>query len=61
MSTEERQKKRAELQVELARLRTMVSAGGSVENPSQLRELRKTIARIHTIESESRTAKETNR
>jgi large subunit ribosomal protein L29 len=61
MSTEERKKKRGELQVELARLRTMVSAGGSVENPSQLHELRKTIARIHTIETEGRAAKEKKR
>ena len=59
--TEERKKKRGELQVELARLRTMVSAGGSVENPSQLRELRKTIARIHTVETEGRAAKEKKR
>lgn len=54
MSSEERSKKLADLRVELARLRTMVKAGGAVENPTRIRELRKTIARILTIESEQK-------
>jgi len=58
MSSKERREKIAELQTELARLRTMVKAGGSIDNPSRIRELRKTIARILTIETEKERAKE---
>jgi large subunit ribosomal protein L29 len=52
MSSEERAKKLTELRAELSRLRTMVRAGGAVENPARINELRKTIAQILTIESE---------
>ncbi len=52
MSSEDRRKKVSELQTELVRLKTMVKAGGSIENPSRIRELRKTIARLLTIENE---------
>ena len=52
MSSENRKKKIGELRTELVRLRTMVKAGGSLDNPSQIRELRKTIARILTVENE---------
>jgi large subunit ribosomal protein L29 len=52
MSSEERTKKLSELRAELSRLRTMISAGGAVENPARIRELRKTIAQILTIENE---------
>jgi large subunit ribosomal protein L29 len=52
MSSEERTKKLSELRAELSRLRTMISAGGAVENPARVRELRKTIAQILTIENE---------
>jgi len=52
MSSEERTKKLSELRAELSRLRTMISAGGMVENPARIRELRKTIAQILTIENE---------
>jgi large subunit ribosomal protein L29 len=58
MSSEDRRKKVAELQTELVRLRTMVKAGGSIDNPSRIRELRKTIARLLTIESEQKIVKE---
>lgn len=58
MSSKERREKIAELQTELARLRTMVKAGGSIDNPSRIRELRKTVARILTIETEKERAKE---
>jgi large subunit ribosomal protein L29 len=54
MSPEERTKKLSELRAELARLRTMVRAGGAVENPARMRELRKTIAQILTIENENK-------
>jgi large subunit ribosomal protein L29 len=52
MSSEDRAKKLSELRAEMARLRTMVRAGGAVENPARIRELRKTIAKILTIENE---------
>jgi len=58
MSSKERKEKIAELRTELTRLKTMVKAGGSIDNPSRIRELRKTIARILTIETEERQAKE---
>ncbi|MGQ9551353.1 MAG: 50S ribosomal protein L29 [Candidatus Bathycorpusculaceae bacterium] len=52
MSSEERSKKLRELRTELSRLKTMIAAGGAVENNARIRELRKTIARILTIENE---------
>jgi large subunit ribosomal protein L29 len=52
MSSDDRKKKIIELRTELVRLKTMVKAGGSLDNPSRIRELRKTIARILTVENE---------
>lgn len=52
MSREEREKKLAELRSELARLRTMVKAGGAVEKPARINEIRRTIARILTVNNE---------
>lgn len=46
------EKKLTELRTELMRLRTMVKAGGSIENPARIRELRKAVARILTIQRE---------
>jgi len=54
MSTEDRTNKLVDLRAELARLRTMIKAGGSVENPAKVRELRKTIAQILTVENENK-------
>jgi large subunit ribosomal protein L29 len=54
MSSEERGKKLSDLRAELARLKTMVRAGGAVENPARIRELRKTIAQILTVENEDK-------
>jgi large subunit ribosomal protein L29 len=54
MSVEDRNKKVSELRAELARLRTMVRAGGAVENPARIRELRKAIAQILTVENEDK-------
>jgi len=54
MSSEERDKKLSDLRAELARLKTMVRAGGAVENPARIRELRKTIAQILTVENEDK-------
>jgi len=52
MSSEDRGKKLTELRTELLRLKTMIKAGGAIENPGRVKELRKTIARILTIENE---------
>jgi large subunit ribosomal protein L29 len=52
MSHDDRQKRLGELRTELVRLKTMVKAGGSLDNPARVHELRKTIARILTIDTE---------
>lgn len=54
MMPEERKKRLNELRTELVRLRTTVAAGGTIENPARIREIRRTIARILTIENEQR-------
>jgi large subunit ribosomal protein L29 len=53
MPPEKRKEKITEFRTELARLKTMVAAGGSIDNPAKIRVLRKTIARLLTVESES--------
>ncbi len=52
MSKEERLKKLSELKAELIKLRTLQAIGGSLENPSRIKLIRKTIARILTINRE---------
>ena len=54
MSTEDRTKRLNEFRTELLRLKTMVRAGGTVENPARVRALRKAIAGILTIETEDK-------
>ena len=53
LSREERNRRLSELRTELVRMRTMVKAGGAVENPSRIRELKKVIARILTVMNEA--------
>jgi len=53
MPAEERRKKLDEIRTELVRLKTTVASGGTIENPGRIRELKKTIARILTIEKET--------
>lgn len=48
---EERKKKVSELRADLTTIRTQVKSGGTVENPARVRELRRTIARILTVEN----------
>lgn len=43
-----------ELRVELARLKAITKSGGSIENPSRIREIRKAIARLLTVQNEER-------
>jgi len=52
MSMDERKDKLVELTTELTKMKTMIKAGGSVENPGRARTLRKTIARIMTVMNE---------
>ncbi len=54
MDSDARLDKLDELNTELVRLKTMVRAGGTVENPTRLKELRRTIARLYTVESEEK-------
>jgi large subunit ribosomal protein L29 len=50
---EERRKKLTELRTELAKMRTTVESGGRMENPARIRQLRKTIARLMTVEAKA--------
>ena len=52
MSSEERQKKLIELKTELSKIRTLIKAGGSVENPGRVKALKKAIAKIETVINE---------
>ncbi len=52
MSKEERSKKLSELRAELSKMKAMQAMGGSLENPSRIRLLRKTIARFLTVNRE---------
>ncbi len=54
MSPQERERRLRELRTELSRLRTMVEAGGAIENPARIRELKRTIARILTVGNEEK-------
>ena len=58
MDSGEREAKLRELQVELSKLRALIRAGGSLENPSRVKEIRKAIARIMTIQSEEKSERE---
>ena len=51
MLPEERKKKISDLRAELTTIRTSVKAGGTVENPSRVKELRRTVARLLTAEN----------
>ena len=49
MSQTERTRRLGEFRTELSKLRTMIKAGGSIENPGRVKALRKAIARIMTV------------
>ena len=48
MNKEEKLRKLRELELELLKLRTLVRSGGAIENPGQIRQIRRDIARIKT-------------
>lgn len=49
MSAEERSRRLEELRTELTRMRAMIHAGGSLENPGRVKSLKRTIARLLTV------------
>lgn len=54
MSIEERLAKLRELKAELMRLRAQQASGAPLENPSKVRIIKKTIARILTVINEEK-------
>jgi len=52
MSAEDRENKLIDLRTELSRMRTMVNAGGAIEDPTRIRELRRAIAQVLTVQNE---------
>lgn len=54
MNPEKRNEKLEELKTELSKMRTLINAGGSLENPGKIRNLRKAIAKIETIKNEEK-------
>jgi ribosomal protein L29 len=42
------------MRTELSKIKTMIRAGGSVENPGRVKLIKKTIARILTVEMEEK-------
>lgn len=52
MTAEELDKKLRELNLELAKERGKIAVGMTVENSGRISEIRRTIARIHTIKAE---------
>ena len=49
MSSEDRAVKLQELRTELIKVKTMINAGGAIENPGRTKVLRRTIAKILTV------------
>lgn len=52
LTGEELEKRLSELQASLAKERASVAIGAPVSSPGKLREMRKTIARIKTVQAE---------
>jgi large subunit ribosomal protein L29 len=53
MTPEERTEKLRELKTELSRTKAKLKVGGIIDDPTRIRELRKAIARILTVQNES--------
>jgi len=49
MTPEQRIEKLEEMKTELSKIRTLINAGGSVENPGRVKTLKKAIAKIQTV------------
>jgi len=52
MTPEKRKEKLEEIKTELSKIRTLIKAGGSVENPGRANALKKTVAKIETVINE---------
>ncbi len=52
MNTDERQEELDKILMELIRERAIASAGGAPESPGKMKEIKRTIARIKTIQTE---------
>ncbi len=52
MQKKDMDKKLAELRLELAKIKGNISMGASAQSPGRIKEIRRAIARIKTIESE---------
>ncbi|MCS7096990.1 MAG: 50S ribosomal protein L29 [Candidatus Methanomethylicia archaeon] len=52
MTPEQRMEKLNELRRELAKLRALAASGAPLDNPKKIKEIRKAIARILTVENE---------
>ena len=58
MTSEERQSELDKLSTELLNARAVQFSGGSSDNPGLVRQLRRTIARINTIQKQQETSEE---
>jgi large subunit ribosomal protein L29 len=52
MSSEDREKNLNELNLKMLRFNAKIASGGNVENPGEIKEIKRTIAKIKTIENE---------
>jgi large subunit ribosomal protein L29 len=52
MPSEDREKRLQELRTELIKIQTTIRAGGAIENPGRVKAIKKTIARILTVNNE---------
>nr|MDO8135006.1 50S ribosomal protein L29 [Candidatus Njordarchaeum guaymaensis] len=57
MTPAEREKKLEELTAELTRSRALRTGAGTVESPGRIKQIRKTIARILTVNGEQQSKK----
>ena len=52
MTPEQRKQKLEEIKTELSKIKTLIKAGGSIENPGRVKVLKKAVARIETVINE---------
>ena len=61
MSKKERKGELESLRMDLMRERGIIATGGAPDNPGRVREIRRTIARIKTVEGELELGRETEK
>jgi large subunit ribosomal protein L29 len=52
MTPDQKKEKLEEIKTELSKIKTLIKAGGSVENPGKAKALKKAVARIETVINE---------